>query len=170
MESQRYDNTAHQVPARPPLEEAPLILLVDDVEDALDIYGQYLTYRGYRVVVARNGLEAVKKARICRPDLVLLDLRMPIMTGLDTLRIMRADESLARVPIVALTAHALDEERQEALNAGFDDFIAKPCLPDELVRALQRHLPAWSASPASSEPDCAEVKLGEPSSQPSYPV
>jgi CheY-like chemotaxis protein len=136
-----------------------LILLVDDFEDALDIYGQYLTYRGYRVVVARNGQEAVKKAQVCRPDLVLLDLRMPIMTGTDALRMMRADQNLAGVPIVALTAHAFDTERAKALEAGFDDFIAKPCLPDELVNAVQRLLPRYAASVPTSEPECAEVTL-----------
>ena len=81
------------------------------------------------------------------------------MTGTDALRMMRADENLARVPIVALTAHALDTERAKALEAGFDDFIAKPCLPDELVNTVQRLVPRYSASVSTSEPECAEVTL-----------
>ena len=143
----------------PRLNEPPLILLVDDFEDALDIYGQYLTYHGYRVVVARDGKEAVKKAQVCRPDLVLLDLRIPVMTGAEALRLMRADPNLAGVPIVALTAHALDAERVKALAAGFDDFIAKPCLPDELVNAVRRLVPRYSTLARTPEPECAEVTL-----------
>ena len=158
MENQRPSTVRPDPVAPPAAGEPPLILLVDDFEDALDIYGQYLTYRGYRVVVARNGKDAVKKAQVCRPDLILLDLRMPVMTGTDALRIMRADQTLADVPIIALTAHALDAERRNALEAGFDDFIAKPCLPDDLVAVVDRLVPRFSAAPPTSEPDCAEVR------------
>lgn len=115
----------------------PLILLVDDFEDALVIYGQYLDHCGYRVVVARNGAEAVSAAQIHRPELILLDLRMPVMSGTDALRVIRADSALAGIPVVALTAHALEDERKEALAAGFDYVISKPCLPDQLVEVVR---------------------------------
>jgi CheY-like chemotaxis protein len=154
QEHSRHDDYAIQLGTEP-----PLILLVDDFEDALDIYGQYLTFRGYRVVLARDGQDAVRKARTCRPDLVFLDLRMPIMTGIEALRMMRADDALATVPIVALTAHALDSERHRALEAGFDDFIAKPCLPEDLVAAVERMVPRYAAVPRVPEPECAEVRL-----------
>jgi two-component system cell cycle response regulator DivK len=123
----------------PPM-QPPLILLVDDFEDALDIYGDFLTYRGFRVIVARNGQEAIDSARAHRPDLILLDLSMPVLSGKDAVRILRSDPTFADIPIVALTAHALDSERIDALRAGFDEVIPKPCLPDELAAAVDRIL------------------------------
>jgi two-component system cell cycle response regulator DivK len=116
------------------------ILLVDDNEDALDMYQQYLTYRGYRVVLARNGEEAIVQAHAHRPDVILLDVRMPGMTGTDVMRTLNADATFKHTRIVALTAHALDGERKEGLAAGFDAWIPKPCLPDQLVLALERIL------------------------------
>src|SRR5688500_18841764 len=108
------------------------ILLVDDFEDGLEMYQEYLTYRGYDVVVARSGEEAIAQARLHRPDVILMDIRMPGMTGTDTLRALRSDPSFHRIPIVALTAHALTGEREDAMEAGFDELIPKPCLPDQL--------------------------------------
>ena len=113
------------------------ILLVDDFEDGLEMYHEYLTFRGHRVHVARDGVEAVDQARLHRPDLILLDLRMPKMTGTEVMRVLRSDSSFERVPILALTAHALDVERRAALLAGFDAVIAKPCLPDELAAVVE---------------------------------
>ena len=121
-------------------DDGPLILLVDDFEDALDIYRDYLSFRGYRVIVARDGAEAVALARERRPDLILLDLRMPVLSGLEAVRLLRADRSFDACPVVALTAHALEDERLEALRAGFDEVIAKPCLPDELADSAARIL------------------------------
>src|SRR5688572_31576868 len=118
------------------------ILLVDDFEDGLDMYHEYLTYRGYQVVVARDGEEAIAQAKRHRPDLILLDIRMPAMTGTDVMRVLRADPSFLSVPIIALTAHALEAEKVAALAAGFDELIAKPCLPDALVAAVERILAA----------------------------
>jgi CheY-like chemotaxis protein len=114
------------------------ILLVDDFEDGLGMYEEYLTYRGFHVVVARSGEEAVAQARLHRPDVILLDLRMPGMTGTEAMRLLRADSSFVTTLIIALTAHALDDERRHALSAGFDAVIAKPCLPDALVADVQR--------------------------------
>jgi two-component system cell cycle response regulator DivK len=132
---------------RDPRNTAPLILLVDDFEDALDIYRDYLNYRGYRVIVARDGGEAVAMATEHRPDLILLDLRMPVMTGLDAVKLLRLDRGLDGCPIVALTAHALEAERLEALRAGFDEVIAKPCLPDDLATSVARLLGNKVAGP-----------------------
>jgi CheY-like chemotaxis protein len=125
------------------------ILLVDDFEDGLEMYQEYLTYRGYQVVIARNGKEAVTQAQLHRPDVILLDLRMPGLTGIEAMRILRADPSFVTTPIVALTAHALDDERHFALSAGFDALIAKPCLPDDLASAVERILGDRTVTPAS---------------------
>lgn len=116
----------------------PSILLVDDFEDGLEMYEEYLTYRGFPVIVARNGDEAIAQARRHRPDVILLDLRMPGMTGTEAMRTLRGDPSFVNTPVIALTAHALDGERRLALDAGFDEWIAKPCLPDDLVVAVER--------------------------------
>ena len=124
-----------------PVPEPP-ILIVDDFEDALDIYGAYLTFKGYQVVTASSGAEAIEVARATRPRLIFMDLRMSNMTGEEALRILRQNPDLATVPIVAFTAHALEAERRRALDAGFTELIAKPCLPDELVAAIERLLAA----------------------------
>jgi two-component system, cell cycle response regulator DivK len=114
--------------------QPPLVLLVDDFVDALEIYHQYLTFRGYRVVVARSGLEALATARggEC-PALILLDVRMSGMTGTEVMQTLRSDAAFAAVPIVAFTAHALQNEEDQMLLAGFDAVIAKPCLPEDLA-------------------------------------
>lgn len=111
------------------------------------MYQEYLTYRGYQVVVARNGEEAIVQARLHRPEVILLDIRMAVMTGTDAMRILRSDPSFQHVPIVALTAHALEGERRAALAAGFDEWIPKPCLPDQLVLAVERIRAAGRESP-----------------------
>jgi CheY-like chemotaxis protein len=110
---------------------------VDDFEDNRDLYHEYLVYRGYYVMAADNGADGVRLACEQRPDIILLDLRMPGMTGQEALCEIKARPNLAGVPVVAFTAHALDDERRRAIALGFDAFIAKPCLPDDLVRAIE---------------------------------
>jgi CheY-like chemotaxis protein len=127
---------------------APLILIVDDYDDALDIYGSYLTFKGYRTVAATSGEEGVAAARAYRPDVILMDLRMAGMTGTDAMRALRSDDVFAGVPIAALTAHALDEETKQALADGFDAVIAKPCLPQDLVGHVERLLTSQRTSAA----------------------
>ena len=89
------------------------------------------------MVTATTGHEAIRMAKDERPDLLLLDIRMPGMTGTQVMQILRTDAHFVTVPMVALTAHALEDERVAALEAGFDQVIIKPCLPDELLRHVQ---------------------------------
>lgn len=117
-----------------------LILLVDDFEDAREMYAEYLSFRGYRVVTAVSGEEAVEIAHRERPAVILMDLRMPGMTGTAAMRVLRGEPAFSGVPIVAFTAHALDDEQEAAMCAGFDYVIAKPCFPDELVRMIEAFL------------------------------
>jgi two-component system, cell cycle response regulator DivK len=124
----------------PTADPRPRVLIVDDFGDARDMYAEWLTFKGYDVVTAADGEQAVAQAEAQRPDVILLDLRMPGLTGYQTLHVLRRDPAFADVPIAALTAHALDEERGEALAAGFDMFLAKPCLPDELLVAIEQLL------------------------------
>jgi two-component system cell cycle response regulator DivK len=118
----------------------PLILLVDDFPDALEMYKEYLLYRGYRVATAENGFEALAAAATERPDVIMMDVRMPTLSGSEAMRILRSQPLFSSVPIVALTAHAMADERRQMLLDGFDDVIPKPCLPDELVAAIERLL------------------------------
>jgi CheY-like chemotaxis protein len=115
----------------------PLVLLVDDFEDNRDLYAEYLLFKGYHVLTADNGADGVRMACERRPDIILLDLRMPGMSGQEALTLIKARPHLAAVPVVALTAHALEDERRRAIALGFDAFIPKPCLPDELVKAIE---------------------------------
>ena len=118
----------------------PLILLVDDFEDARDLYSEYLAFKGFRVALAGDGVEAIRQAREHRPSLILLDVRMPRLTGIETLHKMRADPRLGEVPIIAFTAHALESEREALLAAGFDAVLAKPCFPEDLAAFISATL------------------------------
>mgnify|MGYP003782304249 CR=1 FL=1 len=115
----------------------PLVLLIDDVADNRDLYEEYLLFKGYHVRTADNGEDGLRIAQRDRPDIILLDLRMPGMSGQETLPRIKACAELVNVPVVALTAHALEDERRRAVALGFDAFIAKPCLPDDLVAAIE---------------------------------
>ncbi len=90
--------------------------------------------------LARDGEEAVRLAQCEHPAVILMDLKMPVMTGVEALRILRNDEAFTETPIVAFTAHALDAERADAIRAGFDEVISKPCLPEDLMAAVERLL------------------------------
>jgi two-component system response regulator MtrA len=116
---------------------SPVILIADDFVDAATMYSLYLRHHGFEVVTALDGHEAIEAARRQRPDVVLLDLRMPGMSGTEAMKAMKADDRLAGVPILALTAHAMPDERRAALAAGFDDFLSKPIAPQELVAKLK---------------------------------
>lgn len=126
-----------------------MVLIVDDFEDARIIYETYLTFRGYRVRTASSGSECIDVACRERPAVIFLDVRMPELTGIDTIRLLRANPAMALVPIVALTAYALEGEKQDLLAAGFDEVIAKPCLPDDLEAALIRLLQSPPPAAAS---------------------
>ena len=104
------------------------------------MYAEYLTFKGYRVRIARSGETAIETAKAETPALIFMDIRMPSMSGTVALQRLRADPTFNNVPIVALTAHALKDERATALLNGFDDVISKPCLPDDLAAAIERLL------------------------------
>lgn len=119
---------------------APLVLVVDDYQDAREMYGEYLSFSGFRVAGASNGLEAVRLAIELRPDIVLMDLSLPGMDGWEATRRIKVDPRTKHIPVIALTGHALPGSSESARNAGCDGFIVKPCLPDALAREVQRFL------------------------------
>jgi CheY-like chemotaxis protein len=130
------------------LPRAPLILIVEDFDDAREMYRDYLEFTGFRVVTARDGREAIDKATTLQPDLVLMDLSLPGIDGWEATRLLKADPATRNILIVALSAHALAAEGQRARSAGCDGFIAKPCLPSDLVEEVSRYLKAQAAGPA----------------------
>ena len=123
-------------------EQRPLILVVDDSQDAREMYAEYLEFSGFRVAEARNGNEAVEQAFALHPDLILMDLSLPGMDGWEATRRLKADDRTRQIPIVALTGHALAGASEGAKRAGCDSFVTKPCLPDDLVVEVRRMLNA----------------------------
>ncbi|MDQ3070850.1 MAG: response regulator [Acidobacteriota bacterium] len=127
---------------------APLILVVEDYDDAREMYVEYLTFTGFRVESATNGLEAIDMTQRLMPDLVLMDLALPKLDGWEATRRLKSDPATARIPVIALTGHALAGHAERAREAGCDSFITKPCVPDELVAEISRVLGV--SSPAST--------------------
>ena len=118
----------------------PLVLVVDDFADNREMYSEFLTYSGYDVVEARNGKEAIDAAIQRTPDIIIMDLSLPVMDGWEATRRLKADERTRQIPVVALTGHALAGHSKGARDAGCDSFLAKPCLPDQLVAEIKRML------------------------------
>ena len=121
-------------------QQSALILVVDDYQDAREMYAEYLQFSGFRVAEARNGNEAVEKAFALKPDLILMDLSLPGMDGWEATRRLKADDATKHIPVVALTGHALAGASEGAKRAGCDSFVTKPCLPDDLVVEVRRML------------------------------
>ena len=114
------------------------ILLVEDNEDNLVVYRTILEHLGYRVVEARDGEEGVARAREQMPDLILMDISIPKMDGWEATQRLKADDATKAIPIIALTAHALEEDRQKAIQAGCDGYLAKPVEPRRVVQEVER--------------------------------
>ena len=125
--------------------ERPCVLLVDDYPDAREMYSEYLQYSGFDVIEAGNGIEALQQAIEREPDIILMDLSLPVMDGWEATRRLKADRRTARIPVVALTGHALAGISEGARRAGCDAFVTKPCLPEDLVREIRRVLEEPSA-------------------------
>ena len=119
-----------------------LILLVEDMLDARELYAEYLSYAGFSVVTAINGHEALRLARMLRPDLILMDIRMPGMDGLEATADLKADPACAHIPIVAITADPSSDLDARARAAGCVAFITKPALPNEVAEAITKILGA----------------------------
>ena len=111
----------------------PKILLVEDNEMNRDMLSRRLLRNNFEVVMAVNGQEGVDMAKSERPDLILMDMSLPVMDGWTATRTIKADDSTKAIPVIALTAHAMESDREQALQAGCDDFDTKPI---ELPRLL----------------------------------
>lgn len=118
----------------------PLVLVVDDYQDAREMCSEYLTFSGFRVAEARDGFEALEKAFELRPDVILMDLSLPGMDGWEATRRLKKDDRTRKIPVIALTGHALAGHSDGAKQAGCDSFLTKPCLPDAMVAEVRRML------------------------------
>jgi len=115
------------------------ILVVEDVDFNRDLIVQLLEDK-YQVIEAVNGKEGIEIAQRERPDLILMDLSLPIMDGWEATRRLKANADLRLIPVIALTAHAMKGDEEKALAAGCDDYLAKPINEDELMAKIEGHL------------------------------
>jgi CheY-like chemotaxis protein len=139
--SSQQPETGAASAALPPTGEAPLILLAEDNPTTITMVAEYLQARGYRVIMARDGQEALEQAA-ARPAIILMDIQMPRMDGLEAIRHIRANTDLAAIPIIALTALAMPGDRERCLAVGASDYISKPVSLKMLVETIQAHLTA----------------------------
>ena len=128
---------------------APLILVVDDFLDNRQMYAEYLAFSGLRVEEAENGHEALEKAFAMLPDLIVMDLSLPGIDGWEATRRLKADPRTKRIPVIALTGHALAGHSKGAMDAGCDAFITKPCLPERLLEEVRKTLATFSMNTTS---------------------
>jgi CheY-like chemotaxis protein len=122
------------------------ILIVDDYPDALDIWAIYLQALGYRVSTAGDGAAAIAQAERLRPDLIVLDLELPRVSGFDVAKRLRANPETKHIPLIAATGYSHVKQLDRAREAGFDQIVIKPCDPDLLVEEIERQLLAVDES------------------------
>jgi two-component system cell cycle response regulator DivK len=142
--SVRYGTTGERV-------EAKRILLVDDYPDALEMWGLYLRALGYDVLTADDGLMAVDIAVTMAPDVVVMDLELPGLSGCDAARRLRQDGRTATLPLIAATGYSHAKQLEQARMAGFDAIVVKPCDPALLVAEIERHLRQRGGPASASE-------------------
>ena len=120
----------------------PKILLVEDNEMNRDMLSRRLIRNGYEIVLAVDGASGVEMARTNTPDLVLMDMSLPVLDGWEATRRLKADAATQHIPIIALTAHAMSSDRGKALEAGCDDYDTKPIELPRLLAKIESLLPA----------------------------
>jgi CheY-like chemotaxis protein len=135
------------------------ILIVDDYPDALEIWAFYLRSLGYRVSTAANGMAALQQAERLLPDLIVLDLELPALSGFDVAKRLRANPDTSSIPLIAATGYSHMSQLDRARNVGFDQIVIKPCDPDVLVEHIERLLEA-AESESMHQPSPVVVERG----------
>ena len=133
--------TVTRAKAKKAASASALVLVVDDFEDNRAMYVEYLQFQGFRVAEAVNGHEAVERTKQLLPRVVVMDLSLPVMDGWEATRRIKADPLTRHIRVIALTGHAEPAHAKKALDAGCDDFVPKPCLPENLLAKIREHLP-----------------------------
>ncbi len=118
----------------------PKLLVVEDNEMNRDMLSRRLERKGFEVLCAENGEEGIKAARTGSPDLILMDMSLPVMDGWEATRRLKADPATSSIPVIALTAHAMAGDRDRALAAGCDDYDTKPVEFPRLLEKIQARL------------------------------
>jgi two-component system cell cycle response regulator DivK len=122
------------------------ILYVEDNDDNIYMLQNRLTRQGFDVLIARDGASGVDVAKVERPDLILMDLGLPVLDGWEAARRLKADPATCRIPVIALSAHAMSGDRVQALEAGCDEYDVKPVEWRRLLTKIRALLPPESAS------------------------
>ena len=138
--------------------EKKKILVVDDEPDVTDLVAYHLKAKGFHVETVNDATASISRARSGQPDLIILDIMMPHLSGIQICRILRSDHKLAKVPIIFLTAKAEPHDRIEGLESGADDYVGKPFSPKELVLRVESIL---RRATAAKEPVSAKLQIGE---------
>jgi two-component system cell cycle response regulator DivK len=120
---------------------APLILLVEDDPDERGMYAAYFKSQGFQVATAADGDQALRRAHKLLPSVIVMDLALPHVDGWEAARQLKRDPQTARIPIIACTAHVLRGAVEDAIVAGCDAYVTKPCLPEHLLVEIKRFLP-----------------------------
>lgn len=128
------------------------ILVVEDNHQSREFLRQYLEAYTLEVIEAEDGKQGVEYAKKYHPDLIIMDMKMPVMSGFEAVKTIKADEELKAIPIIALTAHALKEEEEEIMTIGCNDFLRKPASRSQLVMKLTKHLPYTRKESVESAP------------------
>ena len=123
------------------------VLVVDDYEDSRELYGEYLRFAGYDVATAPDGAAALSCALQQNCDVIVLDLALPKFDGLTILRLLRSNPQTRELPVIVLSASVGEQIRAEAIAAGADLFLSKPCAPEELEAAIRTAIGAPSRRP-----------------------
>jgi DNA-binding response OmpR family regulator len=118
----------------------PKILVADDERDIRELIGYTLRFAGFEVVLVADGIAAIEQAPLEQPDLILLDVRMPRVTGYDVCRLLKEDPATSAIPIVFLSAKGQEGEIQEGLDSGAVEYIVKPFTPDDLTEQVREVL------------------------------
>lgn len=137
--------------------EKKKILVIDDEPDVTELVAYNLKAKGFQVETLNDATGSISKARNYHPDLIILDIMMPHLSGIQICRILRTDNKLARIPIIFLTAKAEPQDRIEGLESGADDYLAKPFSPKELVLRVESILRRVSAP---QQPSAAKLRIG----------
>lgn len=135
------------------------VLIVEDEPDVVDLLRYKLGRAGFEVLTAHSGDQGLKEARERRPDLIILDLMLPGMTGQEVCRALKSDANTDTIPIIMLTAKGKPEERVRGLELGADDYVTKPFSPRELVLRVQAHLRRHRVMPRSETIQLAGLSL-----------
>lgn len=117
-----------------------VILIIEDNDKNLKLVRDVLQVKGYSTLEAMTGEEGVELARARKPDLVLMDIQLPGMNGIEALRVLRADPATMSIPVIAVTASVMQQDRKHITDAGFDGYVGKPINLREFLEAVRSHL------------------------------